>query len=97
YAGDTKGDIYVTFTGGGSGGGNAWKKISTGLDGSAIQAIVTDPRRGSKAAYAVTASGVYFMADSSASSPSWVSITGNLFGITRRWFNDPNEVGPALS
>ena len=47
YAGTVDGNIFVTQTGGGStGGGNAWTNISTGLDGSPVVEIVTDPTRG---------------------------------------------------
>jgi subtilisin-like proprotein convertase family protein len=75
--------IYVTFDGGGH-----WKNISAGLDGSPIQAIVTNPNRGSHEAYAVTALRVYFMADSSAANPVWVDITSNLTTITHDPFGN---------
>ena len=72
YAGTVGGNIFVTQTGGGGashggrggGGGVAngsqWTNISTGLDGSGVMQIVTDPTRGSHDAYAVTLDGVYF-------------------------------------
>jgi len=74
----------VTFTGGGGVGGNAWKNISNGLDGSPLAGIVTDPVRGTHDAYAITqgvkgttnTGGIYFMADTTAASPTWVNITG---------------------
>jgi subtilisin-like proprotein convertase family protein len=73
----TGGSIYVSQNAGG-----AWTSISTGLDGSAVKQIITDPARGSHDAYAVTADGVYYIANSipSASNPTptWVNITGDL-------------------
>ncbi len=82
YAGTNGGHIFVTFTGGGNGTTNQWTSISTGLDGSAVQEIVTDPVRGTHDAYAVTLNGVYYMADSSVSGAKWVNITGNVFKLT---------------
>ena len=57
--GTAGGHIFVTFTGGGNGGGstNAWTNISAGLDGSPVQRIVTDPTRGTHDAYAITTDG----------------------------------------
>ena len=46
--------------------------------------IITDPARGSHDAYAVTATDVYYMANSIASAtntPTWVKITGNLMSL----------------
>ncbi len=84
YAGNVNGQIFVTFTGGGSvPGQNAWKNISAGLDGSSVMQIVTNPKRGSHEAYAVTSNGVYFLADSSAAAPTWTRISGNLFSLQR--------------
>ena len=78
YVGTGTGQIYVTQTGGGSGGSSNWINISTGLDGSSVRSIITDPIRGSHDAYAVTATGVFYMANSipSASNPTptWVNI-----------------------
>ena len=54
YVGTSTGQIYVTQDGGGSGTSNNWINISTGLDGSQVESITTDPTRGSHAAYAVT-------------------------------------------
>ena len=45
---------------------NAWINISSGLDGSPVQRIVTDPTRGTHDAYAITARGVFYNADTSA-------------------------------
>ncbi len=88
YVGTNGGSIFVTFVGGGV-NGNSWTNISAGLDGSSVQAIVTNPQRGSHEAYAVTSRGVYWMADSSAANATWVNITGNIFNITHNSFNDP--------
>jgi len=82
YVGTQTGQIYVTQNGGGSGAANNWINISAGLDGSAVESITTDPLRGSHDAYAVTASGVFYMANSIASAsnpnPKWVNITSNI-------------------
>ena len=80
--GTENGGVYVTFTGGGSGGGtgNAFLARNDGLDGTAVRAIVTDPTRGSFRAYAVTEAGVYLMRNTQAGG-TWENITGNLFSI----------------
>lgn len=105
YAGTAAGSIFVTFTGGGAGGGaSSWKNISgvigsaTGLDGSAIQQIVADPARGSHDLYAVTLRGVYYMADSTATTPVWRNITSNLSSatLTRPLYNDPTQTANTL-
>ena len=70
YVGTGTGQIYVTQDGGGSGGSNNWINISAGLDGSSVRSIITDPIRGSHDAYAVTTNGVFYMADSIATSPA---------------------------
>ena len=88
YAGTIAGNIFVTFTGGGGAAGNQWIDISAGLDGSAVQAIITNPTRGSHEAYAVTAAGVYHMVDSAAAGATWVNITGNLFQVLHNPFGD---------
>ncbi|MDB5350556.1 MAG: regulatory domain of in-like proprotein convertase [Planctomycetota bacterium] len=95
YAGTVGGKIFVTFNGGG-GNGNAWTPLSNGLDGSAIQKIVTNPTRTSHEAYAVTQKGVYHMVDSKATNPTWVNITGNLFSLTSMLFNDATQVQARL-
>ena len=38
--------------------------------------------------YAVTTNGVYYMANSAATNPSWVNISGNLFNILHNPFGD---------
>jgi hypothetical protein len=91
--------VFVTFNGGGR-----WTDISTGLDGSPVKQIVTNPLRGTFDAYAVTAQGVYHLVGLSRPTPNinspipagahWVNITANLFGIQRLPFaeTDPNAV-----
>jgi subtilisin-like proprotein convertase family protein len=99
YVGTNGGRIFVTFVGGGVGGGaGVWKNISTGLTGGAVQAIVTNPTRGSHEAYAVTSGGVFWMADSSVANPVWVNITNGLFSptLTRLLYNDPTELMATL-
>ena len=92
YAGTIKGEIFVTFNGGGT-NGNQWTNLdSKDLDGSAIQEIITNPTRTSHEVYAITQKGVYHMADSKSANATWVNITGNLFQLTTELFNDPNQV-----
>ena len=95
YAGTSAGNIFVTQTGGG-GSGNAWTKISGGLDGSTIQRIITSPDRGSHEAYAVTSFGVYHIADSLAAGATWTSVTGNLFSLTHAPFGVASQATPQL-
>jgi subtilisin-like proprotein convertase family protein len=98
YAGTVAGHIFVSQSGGGTPGqGNAWINVSAGLDGSAVQHIITNPLRGSHQAWAVTLRGVYFMADSLAAGATWRNITANLFQITRAAFGDPTQILPELS
>jgi len=82
YVGTRTGQIYVTQNGGGSGAANNWINISAGLDGSSVESITTDPIRGTHDAYAVTTTGVFYMANSIPSAnnptPTWVNITGNI-------------------
>jgi subtilisin-like proprotein convertase family protein len=94
YVGTGSGAIYVSQNAGGS-----WTDISTGLDGSAVKEIITDPARGSHDAYAVTEDGVYYMADSVGTTPTWVNITGGLktlaysiFGQSYNPAADPNTI-----
>ena len=75
FAGTVGGHVYVTFTGGG-GSGNQWTNISTGLDGSPVEGIVTNPESGNFEAYAVTQKGVYHMADASAGQPDLAEYHG---------------------
>jgi len=105
YVGTGKGQIYVTQDGGGSGTSNNWLNISLGLDGSAVKSIITDPTRGSHDAYAVTTTGVFYLADSillgnnpANTAYEWVNITGNLkklaypiFGQAYNPTTDPNS------
>ena len=92
YAGTVGGRIFVTFTGGG-GAGNDWLPLSTGLDGSPVMQIVTNPNRGTNEAYAVTLGGVYHMRDSRAAGAAWTPILGNLPQITHQFYQNPNQVG----
>ena len=88
YVGTAKGQIYISQDGGGSGTGNNWLNASLGLDGSSVQSIITDPTRGSHAAYAVTTTGVFYIADSvllgenpTNTAYEWVNITNNLHNL----------------
>ena len=103
YVGTSTGQIYLTQDGGGSGTSNNWINVSTGLDGSQIESIVTNPARGSHEAYAVTKKGVYVIADSVPSAtnptPTWVNITSNIFKLPYTFFGqnydpttDPNAI-----
>ncbi len=103
YVGTSTGQIYVTQNGGGSGTSNDWINISTGLDGSQIESITTDPARGSHEVYAVTQKGVYFLANSIPSAtnatPTWINITGNIHNLAYSIFGqaydpttDPNAI-----
>jgi subtilisin-like proprotein convertase family protein len=98
--GTNSGHIFVTYTGGGA-AGNQWTNISTGLDGSEVMQIITDPTRNTRDAYAVTDKGIYFMADTLVSAsnptPSWINITGNIFGIQQTFFGPFAAAGPALT
>jgi subtilisin-like proprotein convertase family protein len=85
YVGTNGGHIFVTFTGGGA-NGNTWTNLSAGLDGSPVEAIVTNPTRGSREAYAVTLNGVYHMVDAAATGATWINITGNLFSLINNAF-----------
>ncbi len=92
YAGTAGGHMFVTFSGGGA-TGNSWFNITQGLDGSSINAIVTDPNRGTYDAYAVTSRGVYYMPNAlaAATNPNvvWQNITSNLFNLKNDPFGDP--------
>ena len=97
YAGTTGGHIYVTFTGGGTTAN--WTNITNGaLAGNTtpILQIITNPNRGSNAAYAITTNGVYYIADSNQTDPvptamkQWVKVTGNLLTTqSNPLFNNP--------
>jgi subtilisin-like proprotein convertase family protein len=103
YVGTSSGQIYISQDGGGSGTSNNWINVSTGLDGSQIESIITNPTRGSHQAYAVTQKGVYVIADSVPSAtnptPTWINITGNIFNLPYMIFGqnynpttDPNAI-----
>jgi subtilisin-like proprotein convertase family protein len=98
YAGTIAGRIFVTFTGGGT-ASNTWTNISAGLDGSPVVAISTNPKRGSREAYALTERGVYHLADSAAPGATWERLSdvagkGVLLTLTRPMFNDNTEQIP---
>ena len=83
YVGTSTGQIYATQAGGGTGSTNNWILVGStanGLDGSPIEAIVTDPARGSHEAYVVTQKGVYVIGNSIPSTsnltPTWTNISG---------------------
>ena len=108
YVGTSTGQIYITQDGGGSGTSNNWINVSTGLDGSKIESIITNPTRGSHEAYAVTQKGVYVIANSVPSAanatPTWVNITGNIFNLPYTIFGqnydpttDPNAIAYHLA
>jgi subtilisin-like proprotein convertase family protein len=87
YVGTTAGNIFVTTT-----GGTSWTNISSGLDGTPVQYIVTDPTHGSDDAYAVTLKHVYFTQHATASTfAGWTNITGNLFSLTTTLFGGFSE------
>ena len=97
YVGTGQGRIYVTQDGGG-GTGNNWLNISLGLDGSAVKQIITDPTRGSHAAYAVTSTGVFYIADSvllgnnpTNTAYEWVNITSNIHNLAYSIFGQPYD------
>ncbi len=108
YVGTATGQVYITRTAGG-GNGQSWFNVSLGLDGSPVKQIITNPARGSHAAYAVTTTGVFFLADSVALSQDpanaakgWVNVTGNLRDLSYAIFGqtyDPtaNPGGGALN
>jgi subtilisin-like proprotein convertase family protein len=79
--GTQNGNVFVSFTGGGTGGGagNAWLGRGN-LDGSPIRSIVAEPTRGSFRVYVATERGVYRM-DNVKNNSGWVNITNNLLSI----------------
>lgn len=87
YVGTNGGRVFITQTGGG-GTGNEWREVSAGLDGSPVQRIVPSPVRGNHSAYAVTARGVYYIADSTAAAPTWVAVTGDLHNLSISIFGE---------
>ena len=85
YAGTVGGNIFVTFTGGGSPTTNNWINITNGdLAGNTagVLRIIPSPIRGSHEAYAVTTNGVYHIAESNpnanvpAALKTWTRING---------------------
>ncbi|MFO0907024.1 MAG: Ig-like domain-containing protein [Isosphaeraceae bacterium] len=100
YAGTSRGNIFVTFTGGG-GAGNQWYNITNGAlagNTSPVQAIITNPTRGSHEAFAVTGNGVYYISDSNPTAGAvWQNITGNLFSIQQNPFGDASLANTKLA
>ena len=91
--GNTAGQVYVTYTGGGT-----WTQINNGdLAGnsSPFQAIVPNPRPGTFEAYAVTSNAVYHIDDTRTG--SWTNITSDLFAQTHEIFGDPDFVDQLLA
>lgn len=100
YAGTESGRIFVTFTAGG------FYEISTGLDGSPIQQIVTNPKSGSYELYAVTTTGVFWMQNAQ----PLLNAQGGVIGVNAqaRWLkisdltgatttvNMPGSAGPPV-
>src|SRR5262249_6988500 len=76
-----------------------WTNITNGAlagNTSPILQIITNPNRGSNAAYAITARGIFFIADSNqqdlvpTATKQWVNVTGNLFSTQSiPIFNNP--------
>ena len=98
YVGTATGQIYVSQNAGGH-----WTNISAGLPtgtaAAAVKEIITDPNRGSHDAYAVTDDGVYYMANSTSSTATWVDLTSGLtqlaysiFGQSYAPATDPNAI-----
>jgi hypothetical protein len=97
YAGTVRGNIFVTFTGGGAPGSGQWINLAAGAkagdlanntDG--VLQIIPSPVRDSREVYAVTTAGVFHLQDSSPSSPAaWRRITGNLFALLQVPFGGP--------
>ena len=101
YAGTGAGNIFVTQTAGGGAAANGWVNTTPGgLGTGPVQAIITDPTRGSHRAYAVTSQGVYYTPNSVATpalngkpavpAAPWVNISGNIFKLTANPFGDPS-------
>ncbi len=92
FNGTASGQLFVTFTGGGSGPGAGfnWINRSAGLDGTQIMDIIPNPERGSREAFVVTQRGVYWKADM-ATATAWTDVTGNLFSLTSNAFGDPTQ------
>ena len=100
FAGTEDGHIYVTYTGGGYNGSSNWRNISNGLPGAGqpILQIVTDTKPGSTDAYAITADGVYYCQDTSASNatPTWVKLN-DLTGTTTKIADATTKIADATT
>ena len=98
YVGTNGGRVFVTRT-----GRAPWLNITAGvdaqtgalidgLDGSPVQQIVANPRRGSTDAFAVTLRGVYYKANAFDTNTGWVNVTGNLFGLQKPSLPTPGNL-----
>ena len=87
YVGTQSGQIFVTVRGGGVAAN--WTNISAGLNGSKVEKIITNPTRGTHEAFAVTADGVFRMADWTAVGATWENITANILQIQHLGFGRP--------
>jgi len=107
YVGTGDGNILVTRTAGGGAAGNGFVNTTPGgLGTGPVQAIVTDPTRGSHRAYAVTSQGIYFNPNAvptpalngkpAVPAAPWASINGNIFQLTQNPFGDPALSSPIL-
>ena len=104
YAGTVSGHIYVTTTGGGSTAN--WTNITNGAlasnNSSPILQIITNPNRGSNEAYAITANGVFHIADSNQNDPvpaamkQWVKVTGNLLSTQSNLLFNNSALGTSV-
>jgi subtilisin-like proprotein convertase family protein len=99
YVGTQSGRVIVTRVAGG--GPGSWTDITqTGPNGvtGPILSINANPRRGSRDAFVVTPTQVWYIPDSSVVG-GWINVTGNLFNLRTNIFNEPNSsaVPPAGS
>ena len=85
--GNTAGQIFVTYDGGGT-----WTQINNGAlagNTAGFQVIVPNPTPGNFEAYAETSNGVYHIADTRpGSGAAWTNITSNVFQITHEIFGN---------
>ena len=96
YAGTNGGRVFVTRTGTApwlniTGPVGSTFGVGGSLDGSPVQQIVANPRRGSTDLFAVTLRGVYYKANAFDTAVGWQNVTGNLFSLTRAAFGGSGE------
>jgi subtilisin-like proprotein convertase family protein len=97
YAGTVRGNVFVTFTGGGTPGSGQWVNLTAGAKAgdlagntAGVLQIIPSPFRDSREVYAVTNTGVYHLQDSNPASPAaWRRITGDLFAQMQVPFGGP--------